>query len=341
MGAAIVELDKALMAACMAGNLSLALNLLSKGADIEAREMFTSRPGNSRNGQTPLIASTNSMSAESAPLALALIERGANVHASNGRKYTPLHFAARDALDTVAMALLDHGADPNATDDFGRTPLHLTMVMGHAKTGALLIERGANPDARDARGKTALHAAAQFHDASGVTKMLVEQGANVNVADSEGATPLHVAACESGVVSIDCLLDHGAEVNAVDAKGLTPLELALEVSKKLRDPVKLRDRKWQLLALIAHGADTSRIDDGDHPDLYALPAIHAAILFGSERKVLRLLKQGADVGTVHRGKSTFEVAKSANVVSLLQAWQAGQAVDKLLAQPKTSQALDP
>lgn len=62
---------------------------------------------------------------------------------------------ARDQLDEV-IALLDRGAELDATDPLGWTPLMNAAWIGSVDIVNYLIDRGADPEVRDPDGFTAL-----------------------------------------------------------------------------------------------------------------------------------------------------------------------------------------
>jgi hypothetical protein len=68
-----------------------------------------------------------------------LIQRGAEVDASDGDGNTPLNFAAREGHLTVARVLLDAGANPNSETERGYTPLQFAKTD---ELRALLRARG-------------------------------------------------------------------------------------------------------------------------------------------------------------------------------------------------------
>jgi len=68
---------------------------------------------------------------------------------------TPLHWAARNGHVETMQALLDRGADLAATDGNGWTPVFPAAYWGqHASVVALLLERGASLGHRDRFGNT-------------------------------------------------------------------------------------------------------------------------------------------------------------------------------------------
>ena len=77
-------------------------------------------------------------------VAMALIDKGADVNASNDNGNTPLHLALWNGHAAVAMAVIDKGADVNASNDNGNTPLHLALWNGHAGVAMAVIDKGAD-----------------------------------------------------------------------------------------------------------------------------------------------------------------------------------------------------
>lgn len=63
--------------------------------------------------------------------ALLLIERGADVHATDAGGHTPLHIAAENGLADVVKALVAAGADAHAVDAEMKTPLSRAAARNH------------------------------------------------------------------------------------------------------------------------------------------------------------------------------------------------------------------
>jgi ankyrin repeat protein len=98
-------------------------------------------------GASPNLAARNAMkvaaihaasAAGSLPIALLLIEAGADVNAVQQAGYTPLHAAAMTGQIDLAKVLLDRGADPNAKADDGRTALAMARDAKHQALADLL-----------------------------------------------------------------------------------------------------------------------------------------------------------------------------------------------------------
>ena len=229
------------------GDPTRLLALLAEGADLEGRD---------GGGRTPLLVAAAGGHAEALELLLAA---GASLAARDASGRTALHHAALGGdATTAALALIEAGADVDASDDVGATPLALAveralgsvqdalleagasparLASGHALLLAArrgeaarvsaLLALGADPDARDASGATALHwAAGGLPGRVEVVEALLQAGAAVDAADLAGVTPLMRARFRPAVTR--ALLRAGADPNAVTPAGRTPLRSATE-----------------------------------------------------------------------------------------------------------------
>ncbi len=119
----------------------------------------------------------------------------------------------------AAQALLTRGADINARDGKGRTLLHWVR---DAKMAKFLVEYGADPNITDNRGVTPLHLVKKPE----IAMVLIDAKADVNAKDSDGDTPLHGATYQRDYTLALVFLQFGADVRAENKSGETPLNLA-------------------------------------------------------------------------------------------------------------------
>jgi ankyrin repeat protein len=173
-----------------------------------------------------------------------LIERGANVNATNKLGQTALLIAGRKGRADVVKALVQAGADVNKADVNDCAPL---SFAASASIATMLIERGANVNAVNRKGQAALLQAAQEGDAD-VVEVLLKAGADLNKADDDGLAPLSVAA-SARIATM--LIERGANVNATNKLGQTALLIAGR-----------KGRAGVVKALVQAGADVNKADMG-------------------------------------------------------------------------------
>ncbi|MBS0589204.1 MAG: ankyrin repeat domain-containing protein [Proteobacteria bacterium] len=194
-------------------------------------------------------------------LALAMIDRGADIFAADANRQTLLVRSIGAGSVRTTLALLARGVDPNARDRRGRSPLFAAFALpsGMAETMTrALIRAGADPELAAANGETPLgialasphtglrhwldwapwklplrplretdlHAAAQRGDTAAVVK-LIELGLPIDAPDAKGASALMRAAGAGNVEMLSLLLERGADLAQTAANGATPLSAAI------------------------------------------------------------------------------------------------------------------
>jgi hypothetical protein len=162
--------DTALHIAAAAYRPAVAESLVTRGADVRARN---------RRGAEPLhYAADGSPGVECwDPLAQRdvityLIQAGADPNAFDTSGVAPLHRAVRTRCSAAVSALIENGANPVLANKNGSTPLHLAVQnTGRSDSGseaareeqgriiAVLLGHGASPTDADANGKTVASAA--------------------------------------------------------------------------------------------------------------------------------------------------------------------------------------
>lgn len=107
-----------------------------------------------------------------------LLNKGANVLASDKERQTALHSAAKGNHVSVVHLLLDKEANINAVDTMGRTPLYYACRHGHTATVAALIERHCDTTVPTKTRDDHLHIAAQMGRLD-ICTLLLDNGARV------------------------------------------------------------------------------------------------------------------------------------------------------------------
>lgn len=166
------EINRQLVAAVTRGDITRVMELLSSGADPDAREENNpARPALiiAAEEDNPEIAAAllnknadvNAKSADGSSALMGaaaegnlatlrlLLSRGAEVNAMDNTGQTALIRAAVDGQREAAEALVDSGADINIADRSGQTALMKAMINGHEETADLLLRKGAKLTAEE------------------------------------------------------------------------------------------------------------------------------------------------------------------------------------------------
>jgi ankyrin len=242
----------------------------------------------------------------------ALIEKGANVNATNGDGTTALHWAAhRDDLVTVDL-LIRSGARVNAANDLGATPLWAASLNGNPAIVRRLLQAGANPNAALLLGETPLMVAARTGSAE-VVEQLAAKGANVNARAARGQTALMWAVSQRHPDVVKVLLAHGvdvqarsdtwSEVMAVPPHGM--LEYNRSIPHGADTALLFAARVGDLASaklLVAAGAN---VNDAD---AWGVSAIVLAAHSGFADLVAFFLELGADPNAAEAGFSALHAA---------------------------------
>jgi ankyrin repeat protein len=149
-----------------------------------------------------------------------LLERGADVFATDEYGETPLYAAAEAGRAAVAAILVDFGAVKNQD---GALPV--AVAGGHTEMAALLLGRDASVNERTSGGDTPLMTAAR-DGLSNIVQLFIAAGADVNAVNDFGYTALMQAAERGALQSARLLLEAGADVSKINIHGGTALGYA-------------------------------------------------------------------------------------------------------------------
>lgn len=162
----------ALMYAVLNQNLEITLNLLDRGADINA----TDDMGNN--------AFMYAIDSGDEGVVKLLLQKGADVHTANWSGVTPLMYASADNHGNIVKLLPDKGASVDAADCSGFTAL---MYAGASDTEVcqLLLNRGADINAVNKRGISVVVQAIARRNTE-VINFLIGKGAKPLLSDKIG-----------------------------------------------------------------------------------------------------------------------------------------------------------
>ena len=119
-----------------------------------------------------------------------LLEYGADVHALNKWRETPLLTAANHGQASAVEALLRAGGDPCKCTDTGWSPLSIAAYKGHDDVVRLLLEEGAPTEEADPTLSALLQAATKGLPET--VELLLRHGADHTVTTKKGDTALSI-----------------------------------------------------------------------------------------------------------------------------------------------------
>jgi len=176
------ENGTALMYASGFGNLELVKMLVSKGADINARD--------SKTGSCALMEAISNHESE---VAIYLINNGADVKHTLLGGESLLIQTLFEKLSDVALTLIQHGHDVNVYDSNNLSALSGAAAGGYLDIVRELIKRGADINEQGPEGVNPLFQSI-FFDHDKVVRYLLSIGADQTVINSKGYTPREYAA---------------------------------------------------------------------------------------------------------------------------------------------------
>ncbi|KAF4766281.1 hypothetical protein HAV15_010745 [Penicillium sp. str.  len=229
-----------------------------------------------------------------------LIQRGADIGASDSFGQTPLYIACEDGHIEVVRLLLDKGADVHHPNQFGWTPVNTASDEGFSDIVLLLVERGADINVPNESGETPLYNSS-WGGHSEVVRLLLEGGADIEVQSESGETPLSSACRRGHIEVVRLLLDKGAEIHHQSQSGWTPVNDASEAG--FFDIVQL---------LIERGADIEVQNESGETPLYL------ACENGHVDVVRLLLDKGANVHhSTHREWTAVHIASQKGFLDIV------------------------
>jgi ankyrin repeat protein len=226
-----------------------------------------------------------------------LIRAGAKVNAANDLGATPLWVASQNGSETMVRRLLAAGANPNAKLLLGETPLMMAARAGNSTIAELLLAKGADPDLRAARGQTALMwAVAQTH--SNVVKVLIDHKADLHARSSAWTDVMAVT--PHGYLDYNRAVPHGndtAILFAARVGDITSAKLLVAAGANVNDA-----DAWgiSVTELAAHSGFTDLVEfllskgADARGGKAGFTALHIAIMRRDERMASALLAHGAD-----------------------------------------------
>ena len=198
-----------------ANNKANVEKLLSKGADINAKDKYQMTPLHWAviEGKKELVA--------------LLIAKGADVRIQDERQRTTLHWAAGEYGAESAEFSIGEGASKYVTQNVIEQAASSKGIAIYIEIAKFLITKGVDVNAKSNNDSTPLFSVGSKEMAA----LLIAHGANVNAKSTSGATPLHKAAMNKKEIA-EMLIEKGADVNAKNNDGQSPLAIAVLQNEK-------------------------------------------------------------------------------------------------------------
>ena len=222
------------LVACINANAELCLPtltlLLEAGADPNLRP------------ESGVAALDKAVDVDNLEIVRALLAAGADPNADVERP--PLHLALLSKRGgPVARALLEAGADVHARRR-GRPAIHEAALRTQTTHLELLAGFGADFDARDHEGHTPLMAWLTWLQRAtpvDLVEDLLARGVDVGACDEAGTPTLHLALRKGEAAVIEALVRGGADPRQTDAAGVSAIELARELNPLLVTALGVRE----------------------------------------------------------------------------------------------------
>lgn len=256
----------------------------------------TTRFRKSEGGFTPLLFAARQGDVASAE---ALVAAGADVNERTDEDGTALIVAIASGHEPMALWLLEKGADPNAADGNGITALHYSLHTGLLNLAGMrpapsdrfgwlrpnlpavmqaLIARGADVHARVKHSWPFV-----VHDFIGRTSDEAHQ------VDMTGATPFLLAAASGDAAAMRILAAAGADPKVTNVEGINAVVLAAGLGTELKKGSEQRYLEAAKLA-VELGADVNAKHAGD-----GRTALHAAVVQGWPDMIRFLVGAGVTI----------------------------------------------
>lgn len=202
------------------GDVQMARNLVSKGADVNAVGKYGHTPLHraAKNGHTNVVAY--------------LLSNGAKTDAKTSDiGQTPLHYASDNGHIDVARLLISSKALIDAKDVSGRTPLFYAVTDHKKEMIKFLSAKGADINVQDGHGMTLLHWVA-YKEPVDIVKEILICSANVDAKDMYGYTPLHWAVRAVRTDTAKLLISSGSKPDIYIAAGMGDTDLVKSLLAK-------------------------------------------------------------------------------------------------------------
>ncbi|XP_054778273.1 ankyrin repeat-containing protein At5g02620-like [Prosopis cineraria] len=269
--------DNPLQSAIRAGNVELALKIISENGDTELKELLSKQ---NHSGETSLYVAAENGHVDLMKELIHYHDIGmASVKARNG--FDAFHIAAKNGYLEILMVLKDAIPELSLTVDMSNTTaLHTAAAQGHIEIVNFLLDKGSNLiTISKSNGKTALHSAARNGHVEVVRALLNKEPEIAMRIDKKGQTALHMAVKGQNLELVveELVKSFPSLTNTVDAKGNTALHIATRKGR-LQIVGKLLENRGTDTDVINKSGETALdiAEKNKHSDIVSILQDHGA-----------------------------------------------------------------
>ncbi|XP_028783230.1 ankyrin repeat-containing protein At5g02620 [Neltuma alba] len=273
--------DNPLQSAIRAGNVELALQIISENGDTELKELLSKQ---NHAGETALYVAAENGRVDLVKESIRYHDISmASVKARNG--FDAFHIAAKNGFLEILMVLKEAIPELSMTVDLSNTTaLHTAAAQGHIEIVNFLLEKGSNLiTISKSNGKTALHSAARNGHVEVVRALLNREPEIAMRIDKKGQTALHMAVKGQSLELVEELVKSFPSLtNTVDTKGNTALHVATRKGR-LQIVGKLLENRGTDTDVINKSGETALdiAEKNRHLDVVSILQDHGAQSAGS------------------------------------------------------------
>lgn len=170
---------------------------------------------------TPLLASM-----KSEEIASLLIDSGANIHAENKIKDTPIHIATLLNNFPIVKKLYEKGADLNKLNVQSHNPIIFATGNGYMEIFKFLLDKNVNLNVVDVNKESLLNICI-IHNRLEMMELLIQKDNSlINNIDYNYRTPLTLAVTLNKIEFVELLLKYGANPNPKKSVDYSPIHEA-------------------------------------------------------------------------------------------------------------------
>lgn len=210
-----------------------------------------------------------------------LLTGGADVHALNKWRETPLLTAANHGQASAVEALLRSNADPCKCTDTGWSPLSIAAYKGHDDVVRLLLEEGAPTEEADPTLSALLQAATKGLPET--VELLLRHGADHTVTTKKGDTALSILVEQNLIdAAVEMVTDYNASVPRCSRDRKKVQRARLLINLRVKQQHKERLLKGDISD---DDSDQDESDDESNSALHDSDCSPGAVAPGSNKKV--------------------------------------------------------